>query len=208
MNTFYHVYNHANGWDNLFETPEHYSIFLQKAIRFLHPVATLHAYCLMPNHFHLLIKIREEFEMINKIVENEDLSVLINMELRVKKLMKLKSLDPIYFITQQFSNFFNSYAQILNKSTKRRGSLFQRSYKSIEVADEEYFRNVVRYIHRNPVHHNFTSRPEDWDRSSYNEYKYSREGVACQSEVLNLFGGLDNFIEFHEMNSEKEDWDF
>jgi putative transposase len=56
---FYHVWTHANGLDNLFREEENYKFFLSKYAIYIHPVAKTFAYCLMPNHFHLMIQIRE-----------------------------------------------------------------------------------------------------------------------------------------------------
>lgn len=204
---YYHIYNHANGWDNLFESPEHYQIFLHKLMVYIYPVATIHAYCLMPNHFHLLILIRDESEIVNRIVEYKALNELFVIPKETKASMRLKAQDPYYHVMQSFSNFFNCYTQILNKLTNRKGNLFHKSLKRIEVKDERYLRSVIRYIHRNPIHHNFTSRCEDWNWSSYNEYKNSAEGFARQDEVLKLFDGLENMINFHHQEPDKEDWD-
>jgi REP element-mobilizing transposase RayT len=56
---FYHVWTHANGLDNLFREEANYLFLLSKYASYIHPVAKTFAYCLMPNHFHLMIQIRE-----------------------------------------------------------------------------------------------------------------------------------------------------
>lgn len=60
----YHIYNHANGNENLFRNPANYSYFLEKYSEYIYPIAETYAYCLMPNHFHLMIKVRSENEII------------------------------------------------------------------------------------------------------------------------------------------------
>jgi putative transposase len=60
----YHLFNHANGWENLFKEHKNYDFFLERLSLHVLPVAHIYAYCLMPNHFHLLLKIREENELI------------------------------------------------------------------------------------------------------------------------------------------------
>lgn len=45
--TYYHVYNHAIGHENLFGTPENYRYFLRKYAEYLHPVCQTYAYCLI-----------------------------------------------------------------------------------------------------------------------------------------------------------------
>ena len=63
---FYHIYNHANGDDNLFREQENYRFFLQQYAKYINPIADTYAYCLMPNHFHLLVKIKEEQDLLSE----------------------------------------------------------------------------------------------------------------------------------------------
>ena len=65
FDTYYHIYNHANGDDNLFREEKNYSFFLEKYHQHIDPIAETIAWCLMPNHFHLLVKIKTEQEVIN-----------------------------------------------------------------------------------------------------------------------------------------------
>jgi len=63
---FYHIYNHANGSENIFRDAENYRFFLEKYELYISPVAETFAWCLMPNHFHLLIQIRDETTLLAK----------------------------------------------------------------------------------------------------------------------------------------------
>jgi hypothetical protein len=44
-----HIYNHANGNENLFRGPEDYRYFLQQHQKYISPFADTLAWCLMPN---------------------------------------------------------------------------------------------------------------------------------------------------------------
>ncbi len=59
--SFYHVWSHANGFENLFREKDNCRFFLSNYAIYIHPVAKTFAYCLMPNHFHIMIEIRETF---------------------------------------------------------------------------------------------------------------------------------------------------
>ncbi|MGB4776434.1 MAG: hypothetical protein WBP45_14755, partial [Daejeonella sp.] len=74
---YYHIYNHANGQDNLFLTPENYRFFLQQYTKHIYPVAHTLAYCLLPNHFHLLIRIRNEEVLLKAFPKFKTLEKLI-----------------------------------------------------------------------------------------------------------------------------------
>jgi len=56
-NEFYHIYNHGVGNELLFKGCKDYEYFISKMIRFINPFCNIIAYCLLPNHFHFLIKI-------------------------------------------------------------------------------------------------------------------------------------------------------
>jgi len=45
----------------------------------------------------------------------------------------------------------SAYARYFNKKYKRRGFLFQDRYKSIVTQDTNYFKELIRYIHLNPI---------------------------------------------------------
>jgi len=63
--TTYHIYNQANGSENLFKENENYRYFLQQYKKYIHPIAHTYAYCLLPNHFHFLLAIKGERELKN-----------------------------------------------------------------------------------------------------------------------------------------------
>ena len=56
----YHIYNHANGRENIFLEEENYRFFPQKYAKYLGGVVDTYAYCLMPNHFHLMVGVRSD----------------------------------------------------------------------------------------------------------------------------------------------------
>ncbi len=55
-NKVYHIYNHAVGSEYLFRNNDNFKYF--------NPVVDTYAYCLLPKHFHLLIKIKDDVELI------------------------------------------------------------------------------------------------------------------------------------------------
>jgi putative transposase len=65
---FYHVYNRGNDRRSIFYTPENYRYFKQKFLEYLpsHEVE-IHAYCLMPNHYHFLIRLLSDFDLSKKM---------------------------------------------------------------------------------------------------------------------------------------------
>ncbi len=54
-----HVYNRGNNRENLFREKQNYAHSLKLYGRHIAPIAETYAFCLLSNHFHLLIRIRE-----------------------------------------------------------------------------------------------------------------------------------------------------
>ena len=56
------------------------------------------------------------------------------------------------------------YAVYYNKRHKRHGHLFQNRYKSIVCEEDSYFRELVRYIHLNPLRGNLVEQMKELDK--------------------------------------------
>lgn len=183
-NKYYHIFNHAVGTDNLFRTHDNYLYFLRKYALYIEPIAKTYAYVLMPNHFHLLIQVRDE----------------VNLQLHYQHLKKQDTLmheDCQRFIMQQFSNLCNAYTKAFNKMYKRKGALFIDFLKRIEIPNESYFQNVAHYIHHNGVHHGFCKRPEEWLYSSFQSLLTQKKTLLQRNAILDWFGGIEDFIKYH-----------
>ena len=55
----YHIYNQGNNRQQIFFDRENYLFFLQKMNDYLLPYCDIMAWCLMPNHFHWMVYVRE-----------------------------------------------------------------------------------------------------------------------------------------------------
>jgi len=178
----YHIFNKAIGTDKLFIGDKDYSFFLKKLDRFILPVADILSYCLIPNHFHLLIDFKEIEELPTK-------------------LQKQNTDNPDLLLSKVFSNFFNSYSKSFNKAHDREGRLFLYPFKRIIVEDDEYLVSLINYIHRNPVHHGLTKLFSEWKYSSYNATLSGKPTKIKRDFVLSLFGSKGEMITFHKENS-------
>ena len=61
--SIYHIYNHAVGKENLFLSPDNYSYFLKRYQFFINPVADTYVYCLMLNHLHFLVEVKDNISV-------------------------------------------------------------------------------------------------------------------------------------------------
>lgn len=172
---YYHIYNHANGNEDIFKEDRNYIHFLDKYKKYILPVADTFAYCLMKNHFHFLVRIKEAREL----TETSDV---------------LQTSD----VSNAFKNLFQSYTKAINKSYNRKGSLFNQRFKRTLITTDKQLQDCLIYIHLNPVIHGFTKLPEYWKYSSFGAYlKNNGKTLLKKQEAIEWFENLQNFIECH-----------
>jgi REP element-mobilizing transposase RayT len=189
----YHIWTHANGSENLFRSEENYRYFLEKYSLYVHPVGETFAYCLMPNHLHLMVRVRAEEE------------VLAFLRLKKPTLQGFTTLGGFSkAISLQFSHLFNGYTQAYNKQFNRKGSLFISKFNRKYINTEAYFTRLIAYIHNNPIHHGFVKYLNDWPHSSWHAYLLNKNTKINKEEGLEWFGGKEAFEALHlELQQEK-----
>jgi len=173
---------------------ENYYYFLNRYTYFINPIADTFAYCLMPNHFHFAVRIKsleqlEELELFKS-------SNLFKSSKLLKRLEPKRSIEK--FLSKQFSNLFSSYTQAFNKQQNRKGSLFIPRFRRKHIDNNEYFREIIHYIHYNPVHHGFAEDLRDWKYSSFETYFSEKASSLKRDEVIEWFYNKENFLAFHQ----------
>ena len=195
----YHIYNRGVNRENIFLEKRNYLHFLKLYAQHITPIAYTYAYCLLRNHFHLMVQVKTPEE----IRDGENLTGFENLsglgETRDQNLTGLEELSGLAGKppSQVFSNFFNAYAKAINKEYGRAGSLFQRPFGRIEVASDRYFMRLVTYIHHNPVKHNFVTDFRAWPYSSYRAIAATQPTRLERKVVLDWFDGRQGFADAH-----------
>jgi putative transposase len=136
--SIYHIYNRSVLKITIFRCAPDYARFLVRMteLKVRYPVEIL-AYCLMPNHFHLLLK--EPAQPLKDNVSN---------------------------ISQYLQQLQNAYAKYFALKYKHSGRVFQGVFKSKQVKDDSYYLQLIQYIHQNPVRKKLVKTPEHWPYSS------------------------------------------
>jgi putative transposase len=157
----------------------------------MYPYADLMCYCLMRNHFHLIVRFRSYDEI-------SDLIIKADITLVPGKLNVISDEKLTLFLSQQFSNYFNSYAKAYNMENFRRGALFKRAFRRIPIQTDDYMMRLIRYVHQNPVSDCLAKTIEEWKYSSYSSILSINPTLIPRTEILELFGDLENFIFYHK----------
>ncbi len=142
----------------------------------------------MNNHFHFLIQ-------VNFI---EEIEAVLRTNYNGKVIQSYEN-----FISRQFSHLFNGYAQIFNTQTKRTGSLFESPFRRIEIENDDYFSQLVAYIHLNPLKHTISTDYKNYRYSSYASHLSSKPTNLKRKQVLDWFGNKEFYINFHELQGEE-----
>ena len=182
---YYHIFNHANSDINLFKKEQDYQSFFKRYHRYMNGIFKTLAYCLMPNHYHLCVK-----------VETEDVIL-------AKKKNKEYTAEQI--VSYQLKNFLLSYSKYYQMVHETKGNIFQQKTKRIELSEPDYLFNLIGYIHLNPAHHGYVDKPQEWRYSSYGAYiNRSKQTRVDVGKVLKLYGNEKNFKAHHNELSRKK----
>ncbi len=205
----YHIYNQGNNRQNIFFEDENYLLFLRKMREYIIPYADIIAWCLMPNHFHIMVyvntleintafcKARTDSLSARETICNSASEAICNEKLRTFN-------DSIGYLIR-------SYTQAINKQKKRTGSLFKAHTKAecvtkaegitpsyfntafgtqinVRIPEKEYPIACFNYIHNNPVKANIVDKAEDYVYSSYRDYIGLRVGKLINKNRAKEFG--------------------
>lgn len=185
---YYHIYNRANGMDKVFYKKANYEYFLDCYSKKLSPYLSTFAYCLMPNHFHFIVRVKN----IKKILE-----VLPNYLFRNPKLEFSDIISNEIIRKQQ--GWLGGYAQAINKQESRRGSLFMHTSKRKCIGGLSYLQKVIIYVHQNPCKAGFVHDLNSWEFSSYNEI-LKEDGIVEHRQIMKIFANREEFIRSHQLN--------
>ncbi len=177
---YYHINNRGINGCKLFGGRENFEYFLELYDHYITPVADTFAWVLMPNHFHLLVRIKEENEILST---SSDLTGFQNLS----GLVKLK---PPH---QHFSNLFNAYTKAVNKRFLRHGALFERPFQRKPICDTDHLKQVILYIHNNPIHHGFCEHILDYPWCSYLTCITTKPTKLHRESVIGWFVNMANF---------------
>ena len=179
---YFHLYNRANADDPMFRQQRDYYRFLKMYEEYIAPLTETYCYCLMPNHFHFLIKMKDDKFM----------DYFFGLDSNSERLPNI--------LANEFGKGFNSYAKYYNKKYDRKGSLFIHTFNRKPVKSMNYLTLLVCYIHLNPYRAGITEKVEGWRFNSYhNFYHDSKPPIALKmKEAIEWFDNKKNFIFVHE----------
>jgi len=200
----YHLYNQGNNQERIFFQKANFYYFLKKIENHVCPFADVLAWCLMPNHFHLIIAL-QNLETSHpeityrQLTENEDISVIMNLKPPSQ-----------YQLNNSIATMLRSYTRAINIQQERTGSLFREDTKEIWLGsidgeklkyqnrtrvgevdsnlDESYLQTCFQYIHNNPVKARLAEQITDWEFSSALDISGIRKESIINKRLIDELG--------------------
>jgi REP element-mobilizing transposase RayT len=171
---YYHIFNRGNNKEKIFRDEKDYQFFIEKYVQYMAQYVTTYAYCLMPDHFHFLIQVKD-------VQENH---------IRGK-------------VSEFLRKFLQHYAIWFNARHGRTGSLFEKYFKRLIVDDDEHLKYLVWYIHFNPQKDGIIENFRKYRYNSFRDFINTQETFINKEEALSWYNDdLMEFIEFHSVLQE------
>jgi REP element-mobilizing transposase RayT len=181
---YYHICNRGVNGEDIFKEKRNYYYFLEQYKFYCGDIMETLAYCLLKNHFHLLVYIKENIEVPRRDGKGG--------------LFKLNA-------SKQLGHFFNSYAQSVNKAYKRTGPLFESPFERKLVDDENYLLSVICYINSNAQHHGFVDNFRNWEFSSYDSVLKNNCTLVATDKAIESFGNVTALEKAHPAFAENKE---
>ncbi|MBW6536051.1 MAG: hypothetical protein K0B11_13675 [Mariniphaga sp.] len=194
---FFHIYNRGINGCNLFHDSDNYEHFLHLYGNHITSVAETYAWVLMKNHFHFLVRIKNEEQIPFMSQTPEGLKNTSGSGENLSASLKPESVLKKYKPATQFSHLFNAYAKAINNRFHRTGSLFEHPFRRVEAKSREQLLYLIYYIHHNPIHHGFCNHFLEYPWSSYLTMLSPKQTKLKRDEVLKWFQDKAYFKEYH-----------
>lgn len=107
--------------------------------------------------------------------------------------LKEKNIGDISLIMKRI---LTKYARWYNIKYGRSGALIANRYKSVPVEIDEYFLNLIRYVHQNPIKAGIVDKIGNYPYSSYIEY-INKSNLTDTDFLLQMIN-LNEFVEYHK----------
>ena len=192
----FHVYNRTNNKELLFKSEANRLYFLKQYEKYLHPFLDTFCWNLLPNHFHFLVQIKDTREIKEYLLSLPE----AGLKPIERKYLAGKATTEL-LLEFEWKRFFTSYSMAYNKQHNRKGNLFHRPFKRVEVVKETHYTQAIIYIHANALHHKLSKDFTLHKWSSWHTILSNKPTRLKRNEVIEWFGGLQQFIDTHKTMS-------
>lgn len=196
---YYHFYNRGNNRRAVFFERANYLYFLRGMKKYLRGSMDILAYCLMPTHYHILVRVKPA-----ALTQTSEVAKTSDVISRTDDITASKA------VSLGMQRFGISYTKAINKRFDRVGSLFQGQFKGKPVQTYGHLLRLCVYIHANLVKDGLAALPEEWEFSNYPEWMGLRDGTLVdRGFITDNFGTPDAYrklvMEYIQTRNQPED---
>jgi len=204
---YYHIVCKSIDGLLLFDDGQDYEVYNERFKKFTGDFFDVWCFCLIPNHSHHIIKIKsvssvslfiEAISLGDKTMAMKDFTTDVSNELLFNKM-----------IERQMNSFLVSYANYVNNKYYRKGGIFQKPFKRIKIEGDGHLQQAIIYVHANAQKHKMIADYKQYNHSSYASVIKKNEYFVDAKSVVDFFGGLNKFIDLHELQVDyfyKNNW--
>ncbi|MFN8250373.1 MAG: hypothetical protein U0V75_00730 [Ferruginibacter sp.] len=191
-NGFFHVIAKAAGDSTLFQSDNNRHYFLKKYQLASAGYFETYSYVLLNNHVHWLVKcnshegLKDHIRAVPPQLQKTHQQRFLNDTISFEEAQEF-----------QWKDFFISYAMAFNKENNRKGALFINPFRRVQILDAAHFTQLVIYHHANPLKHFGQKTFQNYPWSSYQTILSDKPTQLKRLEVLDWFGGKEQFIKVH-----------
>lgn len=155
----YHFYQSGNPAEAIFRLEADYGSFLDLFQKYVNSIVHLYAYCLLPTHFHLLLRVKDQ-DKIDYVYPDSEM------------------------LATQFVNLFKAYTSFTNQKYHRSGDLFSVAPPREIPRTKKLICDLVAYIHLNPQLYGVVGDFRYWPFSSCYAYLCQDRRSMIAKELL------------------------
>ena len=191
---FYHIVCKSIDGIILFKEDNDHEVFLQRFQQFTNPVLDVWSYCLLTNHSHHIVKMKP----LPTVLEN--IKKISDQTLAMKSLLTDEKNERCFdtMIEKQMNSFLVSFANYTNNKYHRKGGLFQKPFRRIEVSDDVYLQQAIIYVNANAQKHKLVKDFRDHLYNAYAAIINNDFTFIDVNNVLEFFGGSEKFMSIHK----------
>jgi len=194
----YHLSSVSTEGVLFFSKDQDYLLFLKFYKENLSSILSTISFCLLPNEFHIIIKINSEQELFNYYKQNDffpDESESLESIRKLNHSLALQNFNVFDKHNQKmFTNFFNSFvAESKNQKQLQFNKIAKQGFSKIELSDNVDIVTAITDIHKLPLKTNICTQINQWKYSSYQAILSDKPSNINRDFVLNLFEGKEKF---------------
>lgn len=213
----YHIYNQGNNQQKIFFERAHYLFFLRKMRIYLLPYCDILAYCLMPNHFHWMVRVNAVEVSVGVETETVGVTQSDTNSLSTIETVGVTQSDTDSLcrakertLNDSIGILLRSYTRAINKQLSRSGKLIREKTKAecltrqtgvsptfyttrsgtiinIDHPEKEYPQQCFDYIHQNPVKAGLVKEAMNWEFSSAPDFSGIRKGTLINPNMAEKY---------------------